>query len=169
MQIFTFANNLPCKGGFVNKNIYERKEIFINVNKRSGEMFVYTKLWLLLKEKGMKRTDLLEVISSATLAKLGKNENVSTDVLVKICDFLKCQPADIMENITKEDIIETGQKLNDQMNAIMDMLETMTGKTREELTEEFIKEAPVLIEKLQSGTTDLIGLDELMKDSEKKA
>ncbi len=132
-------------------------------------MFVYTKLWLLLKEKGMKRTDLLEVISSATLAKLGKNENVSTDVLVKICDFLKCQPADIMENITKEDIIETGQKLNDQMNAIMDMLETMTGKSREELTEEFIKEAPVLMEKLQSGTKDLIGLDELMKDSEKKA
>lgn len=132
-------------------------------------MFVYTKLWLLLKEKGMKRTDLLEVISSATLAKLGKNENVSTDVLVKVCDFLKCQPADIMENITKEDIIETGQKLNDQMNTIMDMLGTMTGKTREELTEEFIKEAPVLIEKLQSGTTDLLGINEFIKDSENNA
>lgn len=129
-------------------------------------MFVYTKLWLLLKERGMKRTDLLEVISSATLAKLGKNENVSTDVLVKICDFLKCQPADIVENITKEDIIKTSQELNDQMNAIMDMLGTMMGKTREELTEEFIKDAPILIEKLKSGTTDLIGINELIKDSE---
>lgn len=129
-------------------------------------MFVYTKLWLLLKERGMKRTDLLEVISSATLAKLGKNENVSTDVLAKICDFLKCQPADIVENITKEDIIKTSQELNDQMNAIMDMLGTMMGKTREELTEEFIKDAPILIEKLKSGTTDLIGINELIKDSE---
>ena len=42
--------------------------------KGEGEMIVYTKLWLLLKERGMKRTDLLNVISSATLAKLGKND-----------------------------------------------------------------------------------------------
>ena len=74
-------------------------------------MFVYGKLWLLLKEKGMKRTDLLEVISSATLAKLGKNETVSSEVLSKICDFLKCQPGDIMENVTKDDIVNASARV----------------------------------------------------------
>ena len=129
-------------------------------------MFVYTKLWLLLKEKGMKRTDLLQVISSATLAKLGKNETVSTEVLAKVCDFLKCQPADIMENVTKEDIVSSGIKLNDQMNNLLDMLSTITGKTREELAQEFIKEAPNLMEKLQSGTTDLLGIADLIKKAD---
>ena len=51
-------------------------------------MISYVKLWFLLKERGMKRTDLLEVISSATLAKLGKNEMVSLSVIEKICDYL---------------------------------------------------------------------------------
>ena len=59
----------------------------------------YYKLFILLDKKGMKRTELLKVISSVTLAKLGKGEGVTTDVLCKICDFLDCQPADIMEYI----------------------------------------------------------------------
>ena len=62
-------------------------------------MITYTKLWILLKEKGMKRTDLKAIMSSATLAKLGKNEPVSSTVIEKICDYLKCQPGDIMENL----------------------------------------------------------------------
>jgi DNA-binding Xre family transcriptional regulator len=45
----------------------------------------------------MKKTDLLPVISAPTLAKLSKGETTTTDVLCKICDFLDCQPADIME------------------------------------------------------------------------
>ena len=131
-------------------------------------MFVYGKLWLLLKEKGMKRTDLLEVISSATLAKLGKNETVSSEVLSKICDFLKCQPGDIMENVTKDDIVNAGVKMNEQMNAMIDALCTMFGKTREELVQEFIKDTPLLFERLQSGTEDLLGISELMKKDENK-
>ena len=67
-------------------------------------MLIYTKLWLLLEKRGMKRTDLKEIMSSATLAKLGKNEPVSSTVIAKICDFLNCQPNDIMENVTKENI-----------------------------------------------------------------
>lgn len=62
-------------------------------------MMKYYKLFILLDKKGMKRTELLKVISSVTLAKLGKGESVTTDVLCKICDFLDCQPADIMEYI----------------------------------------------------------------------
>lgn len=62
-------------------------------------MMKYYKLFILLDKKGMKRTELLKVISSVTLAKLGKGESVTTDILCKICDFLDCQPGDIMEYI----------------------------------------------------------------------
>lgn len=62
-------------------------------------MMKYYKLFIFLDKKGMKRTDLLKVISSVTLAKLGKGESVTTDVLCKICSFLDCQPGDIMEYI----------------------------------------------------------------------
>ena len=65
-------------------------------------MMKYYKLFILLDKKGMKKTDLLKVISSVTLAKLGKGESVTTDILCKICDFLNCQPGDIMEYIAYE-------------------------------------------------------------------
>jgi DNA-binding Xre family transcriptional regulator len=47
----------------------------------------------------MKKKDLREAagISTSSMAKLGKNENVTTDVLVKICKALKCDISDIME------------------------------------------------------------------------
>ena len=57
------------------------------------------KLFDLLSRRDMKKTDLLEVISAPTLAKLSKGESVTTDVLCKICAFLDCQPGDIMEYI----------------------------------------------------------------------
>ena len=62
----------------------------------------YYKLFIMLDKKGMKRTDLLKVVSSVTLAKLGKGESVTTDILCKICDFLNCQPGDIMEYIPEQ-------------------------------------------------------------------
>ena len=62
-------------------------------------MINYYKLFILLDKRGMKRTELLKVISSVTLAKLGKGESVTTDIICKICDFLDCQPGDIMEYI----------------------------------------------------------------------
>lgn len=60
-------------------------------------MMKYYKLFDLLTRRGMKKTDLLPVISAPTLAKLSKGEATTTDVLCKICNFLDCQPADIME------------------------------------------------------------------------
>ena len=59
----------------------------------------YKKLWKLLIDKNLKKTDLLQIanISSVSLAKLGKNENVTTDVLVKVCSALNCDICDIME------------------------------------------------------------------------
>lgn len=65
-------------------------------------MMKYYKLMVLLDKKGMKKTDLLSVISSTTLAKLGKGDSVTTDVLCKICGFLHCQPGDIMEYVPED-------------------------------------------------------------------
>ena len=61
----------------------------------------YKKLWKLLIERDMKKTDLRirAGISTGALAKLGKNENVNTEVLAKICKTLDCDIADIMEMI----------------------------------------------------------------------
>ena len=65
----------------------------------------YKKLWKLLIDRNMKKKDLCAAakISHASMAKLGKNENVTTDVLVKICSALQCDIGDIMEisNVTE--------------------------------------------------------------------
>lgn len=59
----------------------------------------YKKLWKLLIDKDMKKEDLRikAGLSTNTIAKLGKNENVNTDMLVKICVALDCDISDIME------------------------------------------------------------------------
>ncbi len=71
----------------------------------------YNKLWKLLIDKKMKKSDLRKnaKISSSTLAKLTNDENVTTDVLVKICNELKCDVSNIMEFVPDEsgDIAES--------------------------------------------------------------
>ena len=59
----------------------------------------YNKLWKLLIDKGMKKGELQKraQISASSIAKLGKNENVNTDILIKICTALNCELNDIME------------------------------------------------------------------------
>ena len=59
----------------------------------------YKKLWKLLIDKDMTKTDLRKAagISSSSLAKLGKDENVTTDVLLRICKALDCELDDIVE------------------------------------------------------------------------
>ena len=59
----------------------------------------YSKLWKLLIDKRMKKTDLIDLccISTNVLAKLGKDESVSIDSLEKICLALNCNIEDIME------------------------------------------------------------------------
>ena len=59
----------------------------------------YNKLWKLLIDKKMKNSDLRKNagISSSSLAKLTKDENVTTEVLAKICRELHCDVSDIME------------------------------------------------------------------------
>lgn len=64
-------------------------------------MINYNKLWKFLIDKGMSKKDLIEVtgISSSSSAKLTKGQNVTTDVLCKICEALDCDFKDIMEYI----------------------------------------------------------------------
>lgn len=61
----------------------------------------YKKLWVMLVERDMKKTEFAKKakISSASLAKLGKGVNVTTDVLVKICEELNCDISDICEMV----------------------------------------------------------------------
>jgi DNA-binding Xre family transcriptional regulator len=61
----------------------------------------YNKLWYILLDMKMNRQDLKHAsgISTASIAKLGKDENITTDVLLKICRALKCDISDIMEVI----------------------------------------------------------------------
>ena len=67
----------------------------------------YKKLWKLLIDKNMNKTELRTAtgITTTALAKLGRNENVSTEVLVRICTYLNCTIDDIVEIVpsTEED------------------------------------------------------------------
>lgn len=58
----------------------------------------YNKLWKLLIDRNMRKIDLQEKarVSKGTITKLGKNQNVSTETLVKICIALECQIEDIV-------------------------------------------------------------------------
>ena len=64
----------------------------------------YIKLWKLLLEKDIKRTDLISMagISSNIVAKMGRNEYVSMESLEKVCRALKCDISDIVEFVTEE-------------------------------------------------------------------
>ena len=59
----------------------------------------YNKLWKLLIDKNLNKRDLKHIsgVSTTSIAKLGKGENITTDVLLKICKSLDCDITDIME------------------------------------------------------------------------
>lgn len=65
----------------------------------------YKKLFKLLIDRDMNRQDLKKLcgLSSASIAKLGKGENITTDVLVRICEGLDCDISDICEMVKSDD------------------------------------------------------------------
>lgn len=65
----------------------------------------YNPLWKMLIDKGMNKKELRELsgISTASMAKLGKGENITTDVLLRICTALNCQISDILEPLPDEE------------------------------------------------------------------
>lgn len=67
-------------------------------------LLVIKKLWKLLIDRDMKKKDLIAKsgISQSSVTKLGHNESVSTDIIVKICTALECDLTDIMELVPEE-------------------------------------------------------------------
>ena len=65
----------------------------------------YNRLWKLLIDKEMSKTHLREQtgVTTNTIAKMGKNENVSTEVICRICKALNCQITDIMELVEEDE------------------------------------------------------------------
>lgn len=63
--------------------------------------FSYNRLWKMLIDRNMKKGELQEMsgVSAASIAKMGRCENVTTDVLLRICEALDCNIEDIMERI----------------------------------------------------------------------
>lgn len=68
----------------------------------------YNRLWKMLIDKKMKRTDLLSVahINTKTLSRMGKERSISTDALGKISRSLYCRIEDIVEDIPDEEDIK---------------------------------------------------------------
>lgn len=68
----------------------------------------YKKLWKLLIDRDMKKKDLQVAagLSPSSMAKLSKNENVSMDVLIKVCIALSVDFSDIMELVPNKDEIK---------------------------------------------------------------
>lgn len=65
----------------------------------------YIKLWKLLLDKKLKKTDLLTIanISTSTLAKLSKDQPVSMEIMGRICKALSCDIGDVMEMIPDDE------------------------------------------------------------------
>ena len=64
----------------------------------------YKKLWKLLIDRNMKKKDLIEMtgISPSTITRLGHDDSINTDVIVKICKGLNCDIGDIMEVLPED-------------------------------------------------------------------
>ena len=77
--------------------------------------FNYNNLWKLLIDKKMNKQDLRKLtgISSASIAKLGKGENVNTEILLRICKVLECDISDIMEFVPDKDNQGEGTKITE--------------------------------------------------------
>lgn len=74
----------------------------------------YNGLWKMLIDRNMYKKDLATElnISSATMAKMGKGESVSMDVLARICSYMDCDIGDIMsfEKTDREEVPGNGSK-----------------------------------------------------------
>lgn len=71
-----------------------------NKRKMKSE-FSYNRLWKLLIDKNIKKQELQKMsnVSAASIAKMGRCENITTDVLLRICEALNCEIEDIMERV----------------------------------------------------------------------
>lgn len=68
--------------------------------------FSYNRLWKMLIDRNIKKMDLQKMsdVSAASIAKMGRCENITTDVLLRICEALDCNIEDIMERIPVQQV-----------------------------------------------------------------
>lgn len=86
------------------KNYKEVDKMAAEISKdKKNEQIKYYKLFDMLNRQGKKKKDLLDILSPATVTKLSKHGIVTTDTIGRICEYLNCQPGDIMEYETKEE------------------------------------------------------------------
>lgn len=71
----------------------------------------YFRLFDLLNRRGMKKSDLRQILSPKTVAKLSKGEYISGEAIEKICLFLECQPGDIMEVVEVDEELDRGTRI----------------------------------------------------------
>lgn len=73
-----------------------------NKNKKElNTQFSYNRLWKMLIDRNIQKQELQKMseVSAASIAKMGRCENVTTDVLLRICEALDCKVEDIMERV----------------------------------------------------------------------
>ena len=80
--------------------------LFDKMLEKTNMRISYNKLWKMLIDKNMKKQDLKKAtgISATCIAKMGRGDNVTTDVLVRICTALDCRLEDIMELVQDETV-----------------------------------------------------------------
>lgn len=73
-------------------------------------VYSYNKLWKLLIDKNMMKKDLMEKtkITSSTIAKMGRGEAVSLDILGRICEAMECNIGDLIDFVKEEKIKKNG-------------------------------------------------------------
>lgn len=74
--------------------------------------FNYNRLWKLLIDRDIKKQDLQKKsdVSAASIAKMGRGENVTTDVLLRICEALDVNVEDIMERVPNSKAEDAGER-----------------------------------------------------------
>ena len=73
--------------------------------KETKTHFNYNRLWKLLIDRGIQKQELQKMsdVSAASIAKMGRGENVTTDVLLSICEALDVNVEDIMKRVPNEE------------------------------------------------------------------
>lgn len=87
-------------------------------------MISYDGLWRLMRQRGLKRADLYEILSTNTVAKLGADKSVRTDTIDKLCAFLGTQPGAIMQYVPDQPLTaeDSLRQLRDAVAVAQDML-----------------------------------------------
>jgi DNA-binding Xre family transcriptional regulator len=67
-------------------------------------MISFAPLWETLAIKKLRKTDLYEILTSRTVAKLSKNEVVKSDTIDKICEFLDCELEDVCRHVKSREV-----------------------------------------------------------------